>query len=205
MFVDQARDRRTERPFLIGPYPDEEPAAESEMRTLKGCRAGESGIPVRALDTGRQGRPDTCSGTDPNSSLKHGGGVSDARYSRLMNCSSWPREAPRDGGAHTELELPGPHRFGRVADDSLGKVALDPTYHIMGPRLAALADDPEGVVLHDGRAADPAQQTLLHPAVKFEDGHFWRGLNAREQLFEVEPRGLRGNPRFRLPPGPLGG
>lgn len=40
----------------------------------------------------------------------------------------------------------------------------------------ALADDAEGVVLHHGRAADPAEETLLHPALEFEDGNFRRRL-----------------------------
>ena len=73
----------------------------------------------------------------------------------------------------TEFEFAGPHRLGRVVYDALGKVALDPTDHVMGTALPSFADDPESVVLHDGRAADAAEQALLHPPVKLEDGHLW--------------------------------
>ena len=85
----------------------------------------------------------------------------------------------------TELELPRPHRLGRVRDDPLRKVALHAADHVMCARLPAFADDTEGVVLHDGRAADAAQQTLLHAAVKLEDRHFGRGLNLRREFWRV--------------------
>jgi hypothetical protein len=38
-------------------------------------------------------------------------------------------------------------------------------------RLATLADDTKGVVLHDGSPADSAQEALLHAPVESQDGN----------------------------------
>jgi hypothetical protein len=45
-------------------------------------------------------------------------------------------------------------------------------------RFAALADETKGVVLHNGGAANAAQEALLHATVEAEDCYFGGGLNA---------------------------
>ena len=74
----------------------------------------------------------------------------------------------------TELELTCPDGLGRVGDEILGEVALHTANHIVMCRLATLADDAEGVVLHDGCAADAAQKTLLHAAFEAKHCDFGR-------------------------------
>jgi hypothetical protein len=78
-----------------------------------------------------------------------------------------------EGDVCTELELTGPYCLGWVGDEVLGEVALDTADHVVVRCLAALADDAEGVVLHDGGAADAAEKTLLHAALEAEDCDFW--------------------------------
>ncbi len=59
----------------------------------------------------------------------------------------------------------------------LGKVTLDTANHIMTPRFSALANDSERVILHDGCPTDPAQETLLYPAIEPKNGDFGRWLS----------------------------
>jgi predicted short-subunit dehydrogenase-like oxidoreductase (DUF2520 family) len=61
-----------------------------------------------------------------------------------------------EGEVRTELEFTSPYCLGWVGDEVLGEVALDTADHVVVRCLAALAYDAEGVVLHDGCAADAA-------------------------------------------------
>jgi hypothetical protein len=79
----------------------------------------------------------------------------------------------------TELQLPCPHRLRRVRHQLLGEVPLHTADHVVVRRVLALADDAEGVVLEHGRAADAAEQALLHAAVEAEDGDLGRRLCGR--------------------------
>ena len=110
------------------------------------------------------------------------------RMPRLNMADAWPTPADFNivcqlnaacrywDGERTELELSGPHRPGRIGHEVLGEVALDTADHVVTAGLAALADDTEGVVLHNGRAADTAEKPLLHSALELEDGNLWRRL-----------------------------
>lgn len=58
--------------------------------------------------------------------------------------------------AHTEFQFPCPDGFRRVGNEVSGEVSLDATDHVVVCGFTAFTDDAEGVVLHDGRAADAA-------------------------------------------------
>jgi len=75
-----------------------------------------------------------------------------------------------------KLELARPDCFRRVVDQALGEVALDAADHVVVLGVPALGDDAEGVVFHDGGAADAAEEALLHAPVEAEDCYFWGGL-----------------------------
>jgi len=79
-------------------------------------------------------------------------------------------------GKHTELELARPHGPRRVLDQIACEIALHAANHVVAARLAALADDTEGVVLHDGCTADSTEEALLHAALELEDRDLGGGL-----------------------------
>lgn len=81
------------------------------------------------------------------------------------------------GLERTELEFSGPQRLRRIGNQIPSEVALDAANHVVAAGFSALADDAKGVVLHNGRAADAAQQALLHPALKLDNGHLGRRLD----------------------------
>ena len=81
-------------------------------------------------------------------------------------------------GEPTKLELASPHGPRRVRDQVLGEVPLHAADHVVAAGPAALADDAERVVLHDGGAADAPEEPLLHAALELEDGDFGGRLNA---------------------------
>jgi hypothetical protein len=54
--------------------------------------------------------------------------------------------------------------------------------------LATCAYDAEGVVFHDGRAADATEETLLHATLEAEDGDFRGGdFNLNSDFAEGDP------------------
>lgn len=75
-----------------------------------------------------------------------------------------------EGMGRTELELTGPHGLWRVGYESLCEVTLNTTDHVVVCSVAALADDTEGVVLHDRCAADASEEALLHASFELQDG-----------------------------------
>jgi hypothetical protein len=75
---------------------------------------------------------------------------------------------------HTKLELSSPYCLRWVGYEVLSEVALNAADHVVMRRLTALTNDAKGVVLHDRRAADSAQETLLHATFETEDCNFWR-------------------------------
>ena len=54
----------------------------------------------------------------------------------------------------TELEFSGPYSLWWVLNEVLGEVSLNTADHVVTVGFAALADNAESVVLHDGGAAD---------------------------------------------------
>jgi hypothetical protein len=90
------------------------------------------------------------------------------RMPRLNIAEAWPTPAvrgfplafaweERKERGRTEFQLAGPHCFRGVQNEVLGEVALHAADHVVGAGLAALADDAEGVVFHDGCAAYTAE------------------------------------------------
>ena len=75
---NQARNRGSERLFLVRAYPDEEP--------------------VWTLDAGGQCRADTGSCADTDSSLEHGRGMSDASCDELVGRDPTEKRRAKKGG-----------------------------------------------------------------------------------------------------------
>jgi hypothetical protein len=164
VLLDQACDGGSKGALLVGADPYEEP--------------------VGGLDAGGERGADSGAGADANAALEHRGGVADASWMVLASC------VDNDGweGLHTKLELTCPYCLGWVSDEAFGEVALHTADHVVVCRLATLADDAEGVVLHDRCATDAAQKTLLHAALEAEDCDFGRwDLNFDWHFAESDP------------------
>jgi hypothetical protein len=73
---------------------------------------------------------------------------------------------------HTELQLSSPDSLGRVVNEGLGEVPLYTTDHVVTIRLPSFADDTKCVILHDRRATDSSEETLLHSALELQDCDF---------------------------------
>lgn len=110
-----------------------------------------NGAPVGALDASRQRGADAGPRADSDTPLEHGGRVTDSGCIVSVRVGEQSRAM-----GHTELELPRPHRLRRIGHEAFRKVALHAADHVVAARLAALADDAERVILHDGSTADPA-------------------------------------------------
>jgi len=129
VLVDETCDGGAECALLVGADPDKEP--------------------VGGLDAGREGGANASTGADADTAFEHRGGVADAGCNGVSN-----GDAIGIMQEHTELELSCPYGLWWIGDKVLGEVSLNTTNHVMMGSIASLADDAEGVVLHDGRTTD---------------------------------------------------
>ena len=68
----------------------------------------------------------------------------------------------RDDRRVTHLHLTSPESLRRVRDKATSPVTLHTGDDVVGIALNTLGNDTEAVILHGGRAADAAQETLLN-------------------------------------------
>lgn len=124
-------------------------------------------VPVWALEASRKSSADASASADAHAALVE-------------------RRSIRDT---SELEFSCPECSRRVVDEAASEVALHTADHVVILRVLALGDDTECVVLHDARAADTAEEALLHAAVKSNDGNLRRWqLDVDGDFADADPR-----------------
>ena len=111
------------------------------------------------------------------------------RIPRLNMAEAWPTPAVtisapaglqvEQSEKHTKLELPSPHRLGRIVNHLLCKVSLHSADHVVSVRTDPLANDAKSMILHNRGTADSPQQTLLHAPSELQDRNLGRWLHTR--------------------------
>ena len=69
------------------------------------------------------------------------------------------------------LHLTSPEVLRNICDDTASPVALRAGNDVVAATRDALRDDTETVVLHDGGAADTAEETLLNALLELDHGY----------------------------------